>query len=88
MKTPTKVIALNILPKKFTVGKSYVYGYIGDSSLKITITIIKRTKCFAHFMENGGTLKAKIYTNLDGTEFLYPDGKYSKCPVCQSIKTT
>lgn len=77
-------ISVNSSPA-FSVGSTYEFGWIGDSELKSTITVIKRTKCFVTFNYGGSTVRAKI--NLyNGVEYVYPSGQYSMCPTCKASK--
>ena len=59
----------------FEVGESYTFGWIGDSELKSTIKVTKRTKCFISFIYGGEVVKAKINSYKD-SEYVYPSGQY------------
>lgn len=71
--------------KKFEVGKTYQYKFIGDGELVVKIRINNRTSSFVNFtdIESGENFKSKI--NSDGNcEYIYPTGKYSMCPKCSA----
>lgn len=70
--------------KKFEVNKSYVFGFIGDSDLKVTIKVVKRTAKFLTFEEsNGEQAKRKIQVSDEG-EYINPYGVYSMSPTCRA----
>jgi hypothetical protein len=69
----------------FQVGSTYEFGWIGDSEMKSEITITKRTNSFVTFTYGRETKKAKI-NFFDGSEYIFPEGKYSMCPTCKASK--
>jgi hypothetical protein len=69
----------------FKINQAYKYTFIGDRSIVCEITVTKKTATMITFIDNGETKRAKIQVNSEGNEFIYPDGKYSKCPICKSI---
>ena len=72
---------------RFEVGKRYKHGWIGDSQLFSTYTVIIRTKHFIQLAESepGRTFKVKTF-NYEGSERCYPRGKYSMCPTLSAEK--
>jgi len=68
----------------FRINKSYKYSFIGDRSIVCEITVTKKTATMITFINNGKTKRAKINVNSEGNEFIYPDGKYSMCPICKA----
>ena len=72
---------------RFEVGKRYKHGWIGDSQLFTTYTVISRTKHFIQLAESepGRTFKVKTF-NYEGSERCYPRGKYSLCPILSAEK--
>jgi hypothetical protein len=68
----------------FAKGATYNFSLIGDSSIVSSVRILKLTPSTATFVVDGNFLKkSRIYT-YEGVQFIYPDGKYSKCPVCKA----
>ena len=72
---------------RFEVGKRYKHGWIGDSQLFTTYTVISRTKHFIQLAESESdrAFKVKIF-NYEGSERCYPRGKYSMCPTLSAEK--
>ena len=71
--------------KAFKVNSSYNYSLIGDRSIVCKIIVTKKTATMITFIDNDDNLKrAKVFKDSQGHEFIYPDGKYSLCPVCRA----
>lgn len=62
--------------RRFEVGKTYEYGYICDSQLKVPVVIERRTE--KNIWINGK--RKKIHIDTRG-EWIYPVGVYSMAPV-------
>ena len=70
---------------KFIEGNKYSTRLIGDSSIKVTFEIVKRTACFVWLLEDGETILQKRKVSLrEGSEIVLPFGNYSKCPSLSS----
>lgn len=70
---------------RFEVGKCYSNNFICSSDTWFTYKIVKRTRKTVWIQEQTGMLedtirKRKVHEQ-DGSEFIYPDGVYSMCPV-------
>lgn len=77
--------------KKFEVGKQYVHGWIGDSDLFTTWTVIKRTAKTITIKEEGTQLDrvktCRIIDRLsqwEGAECVFPFGQYSMAPTLRA----
>lgn len=70
---------------KFKSNTTYISRHIGDSALTIKIKISRRTDKTVFFIDpdNNQEKKAKIHFS-DNSEFFYPYGRYSKCPVLRA----
>lgn len=73
---------------KFEAGKSYFYTFIGDSSLKVKVTIVRRTEKTIWFTVRNETEVRRAKVNVrDGVESFAPDGTgYSMFPTCYASK--
>lgn len=73
---------------KFETGKSYTYGYIGDSSIKVRINIVRRTEKTVWFtVRNEQEVKKARIKVYDNEESFAPDGTgYSMHPICCASK--
>ena len=82
-----QALSVPVSVTRFEVGKKYQHGWIGNSQLSTTYTVISRTKHFIHLKENGPLTfkKIKIF-NYEGSERCYPRGKYSMCPILSAEK--
>lgn len=70
--------------RKFEAGKTYTHGYIGDSQLTATWTILKRTTQTITITDGRITKTCKIIKDLSemrGAESVFPEGKFSKAPI-------
>lgn len=70
--------------KKFEIGKNYTHGWIGDSSLFTTWTVVKRTAQTITITNGKETKTCKINKQISeyrNAESVYPEGKYSMCPI-------
>jgi hypothetical protein len=52
---------------------------ICDNNCVFTLTVIERNKNFAKILFNGEIKKTKIYSDIEGNEYLMPE-KYSMAP--------
>ena len=69
---------------KFQANKSYPYRLAVDSTRWYEVAIIRRTAKSVWISDGGDPVKrCKIYLD-DGNEYIYPDGKYSMCPIVRS----
>lgn len=69
---------------KFEVGKTYTHGWIGDSNLFSTWTVTKRTAQTITITDGKETKTCKIIKAISeyrNAESVYPQGKYSMCPI-------
>ena len=69
---------------KFEIGKTYTHGWIGDSNLHTSWTVIKRTAQTITITDGRETKTCKIIKQLSeyrNAESVYPCGKYSMCPI-------
>lgn len=72
----------------FETGKSYTYGFIGDSSIKVKITIQRRTAKTVWFTERDGKeVKQCRVSVYGGVEQISPCGRYSMSPICSADKS-
>ena len=77
--------------KKFEVGNTYITRFIGDSNSWLRYLCVKRTEKTVTLREIAvnGDCKEKtfrigaLYPNCD-SEYVYPEGKYSMCPVLRA----
>lgn len=69
--------------KKFEVGKTYTHGWIGDSSLFTTWTVIKRTAQTITITDGKETKTCRIIKAISeyrNAESVQPFGNYSMAP--------
>jgi hypothetical protein len=66
---------------KFEINKTYYCNSICDSDCKMEYTITKRSSKSVWINEK--RFKINISLN-DGNEFIYPEGKYSMCPILRA----
>lgn len=71
--------------KTFETGKAYVHGWIGDSELFTTWTVLTRTAKTVTITDGYETRKCRIF-EYDGTECVRPFGTYSMCPTLRAEK--
>lgn len=71
--------------KRFVIGSSYFYRWIGDSDLVITCKVVNRTAATITIQEPGQPpRRLKInagLSNCRGAESVYPTGRYSLAPI-------
>lgn len=70
--------------RKFETGKTYTHGWIGDSNLFTTWTVLKRTAQTVTITDGKETKTCKIIKGLSeirNAESVYPFGKYSMSPI-------
>ena len=79
--------------RKFEVGKRYTHGWIGDSDLFTTWTVIKRTAKTVTIKEENtqlnNTKTCRIIDRLsqrEGAECVFPFGQYSMAPTLRANK--
>lgn len=68
----------------FEVGKIYTHGWIGDSNLFTTWTVLSRTAQTVTITDGRETKTCRIIKQLSEyrkAESIYPQGKYSMCPI-------
>lgn len=73
---------------KFEIGKSYTHGWIGDSNLFTTWTVLRRTAQTITITNGEETKTCKIIKQLsawENAECVYPFGKYSMCPTLRAL---
>lgn len=77
--------------KKFEVGKQYVHGWIGDSDLFTTWSVIKRTAKTITIKQEGTQLDniktCRIIEKLsqwEDAECVFPFGQYSMAPTLRA----
>ena len=73
---------------KFEAGKSYTYGYVGDSTIKVKVNIVRRTEKSIWFtVRNNKEVKRAKINIYEGEENFAPDGTgYSMSPRCYASK--
>ncbi len=72
---------------RFEVGKVYSHGYIGDSSLKTSYKVLKRTPQTVVIQDiNGGESVTRKISIYDKSEMVLPNGRYSMCPTLKAEK--
>ena len=64
---------------KFIAGNTYVMEFIGDSDLKVPVTVIKRT-AKRMTVKEGGQIKTIGIKSDNKEEYAYPTGRYSMAP--------
>lgn len=72
---------------KFEVGKQYTHGWIGDSDLYTTWTVLKRTAktvTIQHCKEVKTCRINQKVSEWDGCECIFPYGQYSMCPTLRA----
>lgn len=75
--------------KTFEIGKTYTHGWIGDSDLFTSWTVIARTaktitiKCIGT-NEVKKCRVIKYLTEINNAETLMPFGNYSMCPLLEA----
>lgn len=70
--------------KAFEVGKQYTHGFIGDSELFVTWTVVKRTAQTVTITDGRETKTCKINAKVSeyrNAESVFPFGRYSMCPI-------
>lgn len=73
--------------KRFEVGTWYGTRSIGDHTLIYSYKVVGRTaKTVVLQTERSGTKRCRIKENEE-TEFVFPEGRYSMCPVIWARKT-
>jgi DNA repair protein RadC len=71
---------------KFEAGRTYTFGWIGDSELKTDVKVIRRTEKSVWFQIRDEEVKRTKINVWSGEETFYPTGKYSMCPTCRASK--
>lgn len=66
---------------KFQAGSTYYTRYIGDSDLKVSFKILART---GKNVTLASGKRCKIHLDSDGSEFIYPEGRYSMALVIRA----
>ena len=67
---------------KFETGKKYVTGSVVNSEAVLTYEVISRTEKTVKILADGSVKTCRVKPNMDNTaELIYPEGKYSMCPV-------
>ncbi|HXP52134.1 MAG TPA: hypothetical protein VN922_19415 [Bacteroidia bacterium] len=71
------------------VGQILIIKFITDADLQVPCIVTNRTKSFATIrLGKDEVVKTKIHKSItDGSEFVYPYGKYSMCPIARQINT-
>ena len=75
--------------KKFEVGKQYTHGWIGDSELFTTWTVIKRTAktiTIQHCKEVKTCRVIQKLSEWEDAECLFPYGNHSMCPTLRATQ--
>ena len=70
--------------KKFEIGKSYSTRSICNHECVWTYKVLKRTACTVTMEKNGEVFTSRISKKVSehfGVETIYPEGRYSMCPV-------
>lgn len=71
--------------KKFEAGKEYTCRLIGDHNAIIKATVESRTaKSVIAKVDNDPPKRFMILLTMDGGEAIYPDGRYSMCPIIRA----
>lgn len=72
---------------KFEVGKKYTHGWIGDSELFTTWTVLKRTAQTVTIQHNNQIKTCriiKVLSERNKAESIFPFGNYSMAPVLKA----
>lgn len=70
--------------KTFQVGATYRYGHVTDHTWKTHVTVTQRTAKFVTLQHSDGReVRVGVKTDHDG-EWVFPDGRYSMCPVLRA----
>jgi hypothetical protein len=70
--------------KEFKAGNEYSCRSVCDYNCIFTFTILKRTAKTVTFKSLGNMKTARIKTDDDGNEWIYPTGQYSMAPVLRA----
>ena len=68
---------------QITAGQVLNITFIGDSQLKATCKVLERKNSFAIVLIDGKIERKKVYASYDGSEYIFPFGKYSLCPTAR-----
>ena len=69
----------------FEVGKKYWYKFIGDSDLRVEITIVERTEKTIVIKDDFESKNKRLKIQSDGnSEYILPLGKFSFAPKCMA----
>ena len=68
----------------FQNGQTYTFNYIGDSSARVEVRVLKRTAKFVTIKMHGEDVKRCKVFELDGAEAIRPQGSYSMAPICRA----
>lgn len=66
---------------KFTVGQELVTMSICDANCRFEGKVLSRTEHFVTIRDPHGNRRRCKVEVVDGSEMIYPLGKYSMCPV-------
>ena len=70
--------------KQFQAGKSYTYRLATDSSNIYEVKIIRRTAKTVWISDDSEPVKRCKIHNYNDSEFIYPSGQYSMCPIVEA----
>lgn len=74
--------------KTFNKKGAYETTRTGDSKQVVKVNVTKRTKGTIWFIDEfDNTKRAKIHSH-NGSEFFYPEGRFSLCPVIMADSLT
>lgn len=74
---------MSIQQKKFKAGMILQQASFCDSDCVFGWTVVRRTKKQLVLEQYGKQYRVKIHTDVrDESEVIFPNGKYSMCPVC------
>lgn len=66
----------------FEAGKTYTTRSICDYDTVFSYTVVARTAKTVTIKDQFGDVRSRrVQAHMDGGEMIYPNGKYSMCPV-------
>ena len=71
---------------KFKAGKIYTTRSICDHECIFSYTVVRRSEKSVWISNGRRTTRRSILVDDDGVEFVFPEGKYSMCPVINATK--
>ena len=66
---------------KFQVGKTYYTRSTCNHDCLFSYTVVKRTPKFITILKDSGETKRRKVEIWNNAETIYPEGRYSMCPI-------